>query len=342
MSDRQTLPDTPSAISSPASAAGPSLFDGLDLPTPPASGQAHAHASRSPRQGNAKATPTNGTCGRSSPASSASADLQSSLANKLRERLGSAGSMEYSQTWKEKATPAGRRYLAHTASARRISDSDSFGWPTPASRDWKDTPGMATTATNPDGSARTRLDQLPRVANLAGWPTPQAFDANNCQRSDEAMSRALAGRQFRNGGPPSNLREVAQRACDGMEPTSLSLTGWPTPNANERGPEANESKDARGSGGIDLQSTAMLAGWGTPRATDGTNGGPNQGDPSCLPKHAAQAGPPSTFSLAATAKRGVLNANLSRWLMGFPLSWTLCGMLAYQKTKSRRRSKPGR
>jgi len=171
---------------------------------------------------------------------------------------------------------------------------------------------MATVATNPDGSERTRLDQLPRVANLAGWPTPQAFDANNCQRSDEAMSRALAGRQFRNGGPPSNLREVAWLACDGMEPMSLSLSGWPTPNANERGPEASESKDARGSGGIDLQSTAMLA------------------------------GPPSPSSPAATARRGVLNANLSRWLMGFPLSWTLCGMLAYQKTKSQRRSKPGR
>jgi hypothetical protein len=46
------------------------------------------------------------------------------------------------------------------------------GWPTCSSRDWKDTPGMATTGVNPDGSERTRLDQLPRVASLAGWPTP--------------------------------------------------------------------------------------------------------------------------------------------------------------------------
>lgn len=41
-------------------------------------------------------------------------------------------------------------------------------WATPSSRDWKDTPGMATTGTNPDGSTRTRLDQLPRQAQLAG------------------------------------------------------------------------------------------------------------------------------------------------------------------------------
>jgi hypothetical protein len=47
-------------------------------------------------------------------------------------------------------------------------------WSTPSSRDWKDTPGMATTGTNPDGSTRTRLDQLPRQAGLAAWSTPRA------------------------------------------------------------------------------------------------------------------------------------------------------------------------
>jgi hypothetical protein len=36
------------------------------------------------------------------------------------------------------------------------------GWATPSARDWKDTPGMATTGTNPDGSERERMDQLPR------------------------------------------------------------------------------------------------------------------------------------------------------------------------------------
>src|SRR3990167_1855919 len=41
------------------------------------------------------------------------------------------------------------------------------GWASPSSRDWKDTPGMATTGINPDGSTRTRLDQLPRQATLA-------------------------------------------------------------------------------------------------------------------------------------------------------------------------------
>lgn len=39
---------------------------------------------------------------------------------------------------------------------------------TASARDWKDSPGMATTGTNPDGSERERLDQLPRQAALTG------------------------------------------------------------------------------------------------------------------------------------------------------------------------------
>ena len=35
-------------------------------------------------------------------------------------------------------------------------------WPTASARDWKDSPGMARTGTNPDGSTRDREDQLAR------------------------------------------------------------------------------------------------------------------------------------------------------------------------------------
>ena len=41
------------------------------------------------------------------------------------------------------------------------------GWATPSARDWKDTPGMSQTGVNPNGTTRTRLDQLPRQAHLA-------------------------------------------------------------------------------------------------------------------------------------------------------------------------------
>ena len=56
---------------------------------------------------------------------------------------------------------------AGTRHSRGVSDtltaqSRLATWVSPTSRDWKDTPGMATSGTNPDGSARDRADQLPR------------------------------------------------------------------------------------------------------------------------------------------------------------------------------------
>ena len=49
------------------------------------------------------------------------------------------------------------------------------GWATASGRDWKDTPGMAQTGTNPDGSERERLDQLPRqVTGL--MPSPSSAE----------------------------------------------------------------------------------------------------------------------------------------------------------------------
>jgi hypothetical protein len=58
---------------------------------------------------------------------------------------------------------------AHRGNADTLTSATRLAsWSTPSSRDWKDTAGMATTGTNPDGSERIRLDQLPRQAHLSG------------------------------------------------------------------------------------------------------------------------------------------------------------------------------
>lgn len=44
--------------------------------------------------------------------------------------------------------------------------TDAASWATPSSRDWKDSPEMATEGVNPDGSHRERDDRLPRQAHL--------------------------------------------------------------------------------------------------------------------------------------------------------------------------------
>lgn len=63
----------------------------------------------------------------------------------------------------------------HTNDTHGMSVTDiakTVGWVSPSSRYWKDSPGMATEALNPDGSVRHRVDQLPRQEQLTGWHTP--------------------------------------------------------------------------------------------------------------------------------------------------------------------------
>ena len=72
------------------------------------------------------------------------------------------------------------------------------GWASPSARDYKDTPGMATTATNPDGSERTRLDQLPRQVNLASWPTPRALDGDNNARTLQGAENEAKRKSWNN------------------------------------------------------------------------------------------------------------------------------------------------
>lgn len=64
-------------------------------------------------------------------------------------------------------------------------------WPTASARAWKDTTGMATTGTNPDGSTRSRLDQLPRVAGLTAIGSPAVTEKPG--QLNPAHSRWLMG-----------------------------------------------------------------------------------------------------------------------------------------------------
>lgn len=68
-------------------------------------------------------------------------------------------------------------------------------WPSPTSRDYKDSPGMSFESTNPDGSRRDRTDLLPRRV-YATLPTPTAGDANNATRTSgdyQSLTRTVGG-----------------------------------------------------------------------------------------------------------------------------------------------------
>ena len=87
------------------------------------------------------------------------------------------------------------------------------GWPTPTTRDHKDSAGMATEGVNPDGTIRSRLDRVGLVAHLAGWPTPNTLER---QMGPETAKRRMEFRKenANQSSVPMYLNEVAQGVSD--------------------------------------------------------------------------------------------------------------------------------
>lgn len=164
--------DIPNAISSPGLESGRMPCVSLAGQTIDLFGPVPVRANLSPRQARELGLLTSGTFGRPGTGSSKSVALQSCLASRLKAVTALAGSTLYKLTWKDWSTPAGRSLPLLRASARRISDSGSTGWPTPTTRDWK------------DGSEQKNVPLnalLGRVAWLTGWPTPRANDGTGAK-----------------------------------------------------------------------------------------------------------------------------------------------------------------
>lgn len=269
-----------SAISSPGLASGPFPLDALGGLTINQFGQALAPANLSARQVKAAGLMTSGICGHTSTILSSSAALQQSLVSKLQAATASTGSTLYKLTWKQRATPSGRLIYALRASARRTSDNGSggleSGWPTPKASDgpkgnrsaegaWReyerggqmDVPlaaqltGWTTTTTRdwkdsgadikPRADGSERFDQLPRQANLAGWPTPNTPSGGRSV-SIEKM-------------------DITGRTSDGKKHTAslehaVKFLGWPTPTGNNGTGAGTQGRQ----GGENLQTTAQLTG----------------------------------------------------------------------------------
>jgi len=302
MSDPTTLLDSRSAISSQASASGHTPCGSQDGQTIDPSGRAPVPASHSAQQESAAGSMTRDTSGPSSTASSPRSDLRSFLASRLQARTGSLGSTLYKLTWKERTTPAQQPISALRASVLRTSDSAYGGWVTPTVRDWKDSPGMSTETE--DG--RTRLDQLPRQANLAGWPTPAAHEPGGTPEQHLARKRACVARGIQMGATAvTHLSLVAQYA------------GWPTPQVMDtlnviRDPLRG---DKRG-GGSNLREWVTLVG----------------------PARLTASGEMLTGSSAGMESGGQLNPAHSRWLMGLPPAWDDCAPTAMPSSRKSRKT----
>jgi hypothetical protein len=183
-----TSESSPNVTSSPVSEGGHlrSVSPGGPMTAP--SGPDRARVNLSHRQALVLGLTTNGIYGPRSGGSSSSADLQRSLASRLRQSLDGAGCPIFSLTWKTWDIGRLEPICALRASAPRTSGNGSGGWPTPvmndetgsthcytgtdgialklpgaawstiATRDWKDSGDLTKSMVRRDG--KTRLDRL--------------------------------------------------------------------------------------------------------------------------------------------------------------------------------------
>ena len=174
--------NTLNATSSQGSGDGASHCASQDGQTTVLFGPAPALANLSARQAEEQGKLMSGTSGRTGTTSSASANLQQFLANKLQAKTASAGSTLYKLTWKQRDTPSQLKISALRASALRTSDSasGSSGWPTPtANTYWEDLDkGMARRARLKEkhGNGNGFGTTIALAAQMAGWPTPAQTD----------------------------------------------------------------------------------------------------------------------------------------------------------------------
>lgn len=180
------------------------------------------------------------------------------------------------------------------------ADAASAAWVTPSARDWKDTDGMSSTGSDPDGSKRTRVDQLPRQAyHLAGWPTTGVSN---------------------HGKGESPEAKVARGANSGLDLAHASrLSGWDTTQAQDwkwrySTPDAALRRLAKGKQMM-LEGQAFLQG----------------------PVRLTVGGEIVTGSGAGMNGGGQLNPALSRWLMGLPIAWDQAAIRAHRTVTRRRK-----
>jgi len=320
-----TLPDSPSATSSQASADGRSPPDSQDGPKIANSGQARRRASRSPSQASSLGRMIAGTYGPTTFDSSQPAGPLSSWVSRLQQRLARIGSTECMLTWKESATPAGRQLFRLVPSTRPIDVTGCGLWPTPCARDHMPAHTAEYIAEKKaQGHGMSVLPDYVAHAQTGLWQTPVADDAPD----------RLIGKVNSRGEPKLSGQVKAM---------------WPSPVALDTMARSHmrPSREATGrtTGYLSeaVVSYAATAMWPTPataviyaKATPPIMAHRKPTDPQIgladVATHIATGTTPDGSS-ATTEKPGALNPQFVSWLMGFQPAWESCAPTAMPSSR---------
>ena len=310
MSNQKTLKDSRSAISSQGSLAGQKRSgsqDGLQIGL---FGQPVAPARRSRLQDNP----------------------QRAQAVKARVLCGALDelALQYAQTAKRIGLPTPATYGQRFGDSQRNVDLDTYsesrltallreiGWPLYKHRLKYSATILGRRVFQLRASGRSTSGN-----DFGGWPTTNASNADRLGYQDmDKLKKRMSTRQ-------NNLQEV------------VMLCGWPTPNVPNGGRSISHAEQKAGTWyhkgkkvQLGLEGAAKMAGWTTPRVSDdnisrisdaGMEREVNRKSRGAsLAIDAYMAGRPLNLSSAQTGRRGQLNPDFTRWLMGFRAEWGNC------------------
>ena len=347
-----TLKDMNNAISLQGLAAGHLPLDGQDGKVQ--SGPGAVPVSRFRARERERAMPTNDISGPLFSSLSPSANLQFALENRLAQRMEGSGCPLYVLTWSQWDMPAGPQICRQRASARRTSGKDFSGsldgWRTPTARSngggWNHNPETTFKKMN-RGQAIDLSDQ----SCLADWPSPLANKLSPQQREDFTpnlanVARMTLGPSVASGTNANTESDATTSAdlpqdvaaeCAANSPTNAQdsgggvlLSGWATPRSTESGhstgnPERAQENKSR------LEDQVFLTGWSTPTSRDWRSESATEefnqsrnAHPRGKPLAYQVLGSTSNGSPAPMERRGQLNPDFTRWLMGYPEEWASC------------------